>query len=345
MHLIAEPEAFVVEEIPAYDACGEGEHLHVQVRKRDCTTARLIDALAAACGVPQRDIGYAGRKDRHGITTQALTIRGGRAEDLAQLQQHLPPGATAEILASSRHRNKLRPGHLRGNRFRLQIGGVDDAPGLQDSLQILAGRGILNIYGPQRYGRDGRNRSRAQAVADGSLTLPRNRQQRQYLADAAQAAVFDYIAHARQNQGLGSQAMAGDVIMLENGACFIAQADDLDEVNQRLAAGVCSCTAPLPGSQCMQAALSAQTQEEQWSREAGFAWDLFIDGGPFVSRGDRRRLFERFLEAPQLIAAQHAEEPHVLSFALGAGAYATSVLEQLGISVDSRGASQQPGPG
>ncbi|TVR15965.1 MAG: tRNA pseudouridine(13) synthase TruD [Planctomycetota bacterium] len=336
MHLVPGPENFVVEEIPAYEACGEGEHLHVIMRKRDCTTARLVAALATACQVPQRDIGYAGRKDRHGITTQALTIRGGDATRLDHLSQYLPPGASAEIIAVSRHRNKLRIGHLRGNHFHLRIAGIDQPQHLQAQLDQLHTHGILNHYGPQRYGRDGRNLSRALGVVNGEIPLPRNRQQRQYLADAAQAAVFDHIVQQRHNQGLTTQAMVGDVIMLDNGACFIARDEDLEQVNRRLLAGSCSCTGPLPGAACMPAEGAAKDHEENWCQQAHFPWRSFQDKAPFHSRGDRRRITERFLVTPQLTTPDHPEAPYTLSFALGPGAYATSVLSQLGIRADER---------
>ena len=62
--------SFRVTELPAYEPCGAGEHLWIEIEKEDLTTDAVVDALAAACGRAPRDVGFAGRKDRHGVTRQ-----------------------------------------------------------------------------------------------------------------------------------------------------------------------------------------------------------------------------------------------------------------------------------
>jgi len=43
-------EDFVVEEVPAYEACGEGEHTFFAVEKRDISTPVLIQQVAQGPG-------------------------------------------------------------------------------------------------------------------------------------------------------------------------------------------------------------------------------------------------------------------------------------------------------
>ena len=69
-----EPEDFLVDEVPAYAASGKGEHQYVQVQKRLLTTPELVRRLAKASGVNERDVGYAGLKDKYAVTTQWLSL-------------------------------------------------------------------------------------------------------------------------------------------------------------------------------------------------------------------------------------------------------------------------------
>jgi tRNA pseudouridine13 synthase len=68
---------FRVAELPAYAPCGSGEHLYVEVEKEGLTTDVVARALARACGVPERAVGYAGRKDRHAVARQWFSIHRG----------------------------------------------------------------------------------------------------------------------------------------------------------------------------------------------------------------------------------------------------------------------------
>ena len=68
------PEDFQVEEIPAYLPSGEGEHWYVQLEKRELSTPELVRRVAALAQIEARDIGYAGLKDKHAVTSQWLSL-------------------------------------------------------------------------------------------------------------------------------------------------------------------------------------------------------------------------------------------------------------------------------
>jgi len=158
------PEDFQVEEIPLYPACGEGEHLYLEVEKSGLTTFDALQRLAHVLGVPEREMGYAGLKDERALTRQFISVPGIRPEQAQGLELE-----GMRILSVRRHRNKLRLGHLAGNRFRIRI--RDVVPGALeralDSLHVLEGIGVPNRFGLQRYGALGNSHLVGRAILRG----------------------------------------------------------------------------------------------------------------------------------------------------------------------------------
>jgi tRNA pseudouridine13 synthase len=145
----AEPEDFVVEEIPLYEPGGEGQHVYVYLEKRGLSTYQAVNTIARRLGIPTKDIGYAGLKDARAVTRQMISIDGVAPGQVEALEL---PGI--KILKVSRHRNKLKMGHLAGNRFTLRVRGTS-----QETLTIaeavlseLHRRGVPNYFGEQRFG-------------------------------------------------------------------------------------------------------------------------------------------------------------------------------------------------
>ncbi|HEX5139098.1 MAG TPA: tRNA pseudouridine(13) synthase TruD [Planctomycetota bacterium] len=155
------PEDFRVTEIPLYDACGEGEFLFLRVRKRGMGTFEAVRRLGQALQVPEREIGYAGLKDARAVTTQWMSVPAhaeGRVKGLDL------PGIW--VLEARRHGNKLRIGHLRGNRFSIVVRGVP-AGGYERAaavLDVLLRRGAPNYFGEQRFGARGASHLYGEAI-------------------------------------------------------------------------------------------------------------------------------------------------------------------------------------
>jgi tRNA pseudouridine13 synthase len=168
MRLLPGSRHFHVVEVPAYAPGGAGEHLYVEIEKEGLNTDDVALALSRACGVKAMAVGFAGRKDRHAITRQWFSVLGGQEAQLAQLPTDLPKGRMT-VLSASRHGNKLRVGHLRGNRFRLGLADVRDPQALLATLQALARTGIANRFGPQRFGLGGVNLRIARLWGGGDL--------------------------------------------------------------------------------------------------------------------------------------------------------------------------------
>lgn len=145
----ARAEDFLVDEIPLYEPAGEGEHLYLRVQKRHMAHGELIALLARHYDVAEEAIGFAGMKDRVGITQQTVSIHLPGRDDPPP-----PVDGRIELLWQARHVNKLRRGHLRGNRFAIRIREIDPlkVPLLWKRVERLVELGVPDFFGPQRFG-------------------------------------------------------------------------------------------------------------------------------------------------------------------------------------------------
>ena len=156
-----QPEDFQVDEIPLYEPCGAGDHLYLNIEKCGLTTYDLLRELAKALNCKERDLGYAGLKDARAITRQTVSVPLRKPDDVKGLQI---PGVT--ILSAHLHHNKLRPGHLAGNRFRIRIHQpeAEALPRAEAALCMLEKIGVPNRFGEQRYGAQGNSHRIGRAI-------------------------------------------------------------------------------------------------------------------------------------------------------------------------------------
>ncbi len=162
------PEDFLVDEIPAYEPSGSGEHIYLLVQKRGLSTMEMVEVLSHHFGVRRMDVGCAGLKDKHAITRQVVSIHapGKDAEDFPEIRHE-----RMQVLWADRHANKLRPGHLKGNRFSIRIRGVEftGVRHAKAALDRLARDGVPNRVGEQRFGLLGNNHLIGAALVAGDF--------------------------------------------------------------------------------------------------------------------------------------------------------------------------------
>ena len=321
----ATPEDFVVDEIPLYAPCGEGEHTYLRVEKRLRTTEEVARELAKKAGVPARDVGYAGRKDRVAVARQWLSVRGLPLDAARGLELR-----GARVLEVARHRNKLRTGHLRGNRFAIVV--RDLAPGAleraREALAVVERHGMSNRFGGQRFGADGENARRALAWLRGERAPGGgDRREQRFLVSALQAAVFNDFLAERTARGVGpGELEAGDVAVLHaSGGMF--EVVDVEREAPRAASFEISATGPIFGTRMMPAAGAVREHElallERWGIPAG---DALVPPRGVRLRGTRRPLRAR-LESPVLEAVEDGAAR--LEVTLPPGCYATVLVEEL----------------
>ncbi len=210
------PEDFLVEEIPLYQPSGQGEHIYLFVEKRFLSTFELLNILARHFDVRTIALGYAGLKDKAAITRQVISIHtpGRSYEDFPDLRHD-----RISILWADRHINKLRTGHLTGNRFSVRIRGVSPAAVVHAKrvLDRLARCGVPNRIGEQRFGHLGINHlvGRAMLLSDfeGALDLLLRPSPSHPLAQAAARLAYsegryaDALAHMPRHLIPESQAL------------------------------------------------------------------------------------------------------------------------------------------
>lgn len=318
--LKAAPEDFIVREDLGFLPCGEGEHILLYIRKRGQNTQWVARELARLAGVAQRDVTWAGLKDRHAVTEQWFGVHlPGKAEpDFSGLEND-----DLQILARARHNKKLKTGALKGNWFELTITEMSGQAALESRLAAIAARGVPNYFGDQRFGHHFGNLDQARAMFNGRRIKDRNK--RSLYLSAARSYLFNLAASKRLAAGLGEQLLAGDCLMLSGSQSFFTLNEDnpLDDAMQaRFAEGDVRISSPMWGRGRLPSAdaaaeleLSALNEQEEICR------GLEANG----LKQERRAL----LLKPIDMSWQLEQDRLRLSFWLPAGSYATSLVREL----------------
>jgi tRNA pseudouridine13 synthase len=315
----AEPEDFRVDEIALYDPTGTGDHTFLRIEKRLLTSDGVARQLAAAVGVPARDVGYAGRKDRAAVTTQWMSVPGLDPEEALELDFK-----GVRILEAVRHPHKLRTGQLRGNRFSILIRGTSEEveANAREALAGILERGMPNRFGTQRFGHGGRNAAVGREILAGRREA-RDRRKARFMLSALQSEVFNRVLAERP---LPLDRVAeGDVAqVVDSGGLFLVE--DTVVENERAKAFEISATGPIFGTKMKAPEGEPARREAEILVAMGIpaAEDLVSPRGIRLA-GARRALRVR----PQEMTLIREEESLRLEFGLPPGSYATVLLEEL----------------
>ncbi len=337
-HFAQSPRDFVVDEIPLYEFSGEGEHLILHIRKKNLTTWEMVDILCSSTGVKAKEIGTAGLKDKNALTTQYISVPA-RIEEAIDRFEH----PQIKILSKQLHNNKIRTGHLKGNRFFIRLKKVLPvaAAKLDEALKHIKQEGMPNYFGYQRFGNDGDNYKIGQEIAEGKRK-ERNKKKAKFLASAYQSHLFNLwlsrrIEISRLISGLTSQEasevlnwdqklikqlqkqehpfkmLPGDLCMhYPYGALFYAE--QLEDEAALFAKKDRTPTGLLAGKKVKKSDGIAHTVEKEF--------DL-----PTQEDGSRRYAFV----FPEDIESEYKEDKawYELHFTLPKGSYATVLIEEL----------------
>jgi tRNA pseudouridine13 synthase len=245
------PEDFVVDEIPAYAPSGEGGHVFVRFTKRGMTTPDAVRAIARALGCDPRGAGHAGMKDKWAITSQTISVAappGASPNEVARRASGLSlEGITVHEAVP--HGNKIKPGHLAGNRFAIAVRNVPRARlgEITGAFERVRLEGLPNAFGAQRFGAGGQNAVRALGWVKGTERPPRDPRLRRLLWSALQSSVYDRVLQARVRDGTWTTPLEGDVLKLRaSGGMFVCT--DVQTDRARAEAGELSPTGPMVGA-------------------------------------------------------------------------------------------------
>ncbi|WP_268746538.1 tRNA pseudouridine(13) synthase TruD [Nitrincola sp. A-D6] len=236
-------EDFCVEEELGFEPDGAGEHQFLLIRKTGENTDWVAQQLARFTQSHPRDIGYAGKKDRHAVTDQWFSVR----QPLGtQLDWSAFETDSIQVLRQARHGRKLKTGVLKGNRFSLRLREVSHPDELQQRFNQLKISGVPNYFGEQRFGHNYGNISKGELLIAGQLR-EHNRQKRGLYISALRSALYNQVVSARIQQGIWNTVAPGDVLMLNaSQSCFVCNEVDAD-CQLRLQQGELHLTAPLWG--------------------------------------------------------------------------------------------------
>ncbi|MGZ8193869.1 MAG: tRNA pseudouridine(13) synthase TruD [Methylobacter sp.] len=205
------PEDFIVKENLSFEPSGAGEHVFLLIEKTGENTEFVARQLARFANVRQRDVSFAGLKDRHAVTTQWFSAwLPGKQEEPDWLQFET---ANIKVLNAIRHARKLKRGVLSGNSFKMIIREWrGDREKTIQQLESIRANGIANYFGPQRFGNEGQNISKALGLFQGMKV---KREQRSIYLSAARSFLFNQILAARVTQHLWNQPIAGDTYVFD----------------------------------------------------------------------------------------------------------------------------------
>ncbi|MCW4051244.1 MAG: tRNA pseudouridine(13) synthase TruD [Candidatus Bathyarchaeota archaeon] len=320
----AKPEDFMVEEVPLYDPSGVGSHLFLNLTKRNLTTRDVQVQLADLFELRPENIGTAGLKDKFAVTTQSFSVLfekpGTQPKDVIEL---IEDNIEVKVNWAKFHKNKLRAGHLIGNKFKITITGIDlpQDTAVERSLNIadrIHAKGLPNYYGEQRTGRLGKNVLAGWEILHGQKRL-KNRWLRKYLVSGYQSYLSNRYLAERVRRGLFERLLNGDIAKKhDTGGLFWV--DDSDAEQPRYIAQEISFTTPMYGYKMSKPTDEAAQLEDEIFKESNLTMDLLRKQRV---TGTRRlgRLIPR-------IKVDKTQDGVQLSFMLRKGGFATILLRE-----------------
>jgi tRNA pseudouridine13 synthase len=317
---------FEVEEIPAYEPSGLGDYLYLWVEKRDMGAEYFARQVARRLGLAASDVGTAGLKDRRAVTRQMVSVPAVAEPRLKELE-----GDGIRLLKVSRHSNKLKPGHLHGNRFHILVRepAADSIALLPPLIERLRRDGLANYYGEQRFGRDGETLRLGLALLhkesppDGMRANIGSPFLRKLALSAAQSALFNHYLAERMREGLMRTVLPGDVMARwPFGGLFVAE--NLEREQERLEAREIVPAGPMFGRKMFRASGEAASREERALAASGLSQASFQGFGKLLSGTRRHNLV--YVDD---LRAEVEPEGVRLSFTLPAGSYATVLLREI----------------
>ncbi len=141
------PEDFQVRErLDLVPSPSSGAYGFYRLTKRGWNTLDAIAAAARANNVPISAVGYGGKKDRHALTEQFLSVPSRYSLDFAS--------KNVSVVREGFVNDYISPFHLLGNDFRLTVRDLSEAEArsLERGMERVSRWGFANYFDDQRFG-------------------------------------------------------------------------------------------------------------------------------------------------------------------------------------------------
>ncbi|MGX5201719.1 tRNA pseudouridine(13) synthase TruD [Aliikangiella sp. IMCC44632] len=310
-------EDFIVNETLSFEPSGAGEHLFLRIEKRGCNTEWVAKQLQKFYGLRSQDIGYAGKKDRHSVSTQWFSCH------LPGLKDHPLPAENEsfKVVAKCLHAKKLRKGSIASNHFEIVMREVQGSIS-EVTLENIKSSGFPNYFGYQRFGHCANNLIQAEQFLKGEIKI-KSRDKKGMLLSAARAFLFNLQVAKRLDRGNWLTALDGDCFHLNGSHSYFHEALVKREIQDRLNAADIHISGWLPGKVSSQASAQAALLES----EAIADFQFMIDGLVSKRVDSARRSMRAFADNIEL--TKPAGTVLKFSFSLPSGSFATSFLREL----------------
>ncbi|MFH0868320.1 MAG: tRNA pseudouridine(13) synthase TruD [Candidatus Woesearchaeota archaeon] len=116
MHQIKQiPEDFIVKEINDIQFNDNGQYFYFILKKKNYNTLRAVQAIAKQLKINEKDIGFAGNKDKNALTEQFISVKNGN-KNIENIKIR-----DIELKYLGRGNEKIYLGNLKGNGFIITI--------------------------------------------------------------------------------------------------------------------------------------------------------------------------------------------------------------------------------
>lgn len=334
-------ERFFVEEIPLYEFTNSGNFLVLKIKKQDLSTWKLITVIAKACEIEEKDIGYAGLKDKNATAIQYISVN-------KKFTKYLFKNLTTskiEVLETFYNKSHIKIGHLKGNKFKIDLHkvSVEDAKFFNTTAKKMQVSGIPNYYGYQRFGEDGRSYLQGKEIAHSGKKLKGSKER--LLVSAYQSHLFNNWLNSRVNiSKIVTTSNATEASEKLNYPIELVKALQSQKQFFKLFIGDCITTYPYGKENNVKDMFNSSTQ---FSKQQISPTGLLVGDNAPRAKSDARHLEERFDDNdlnrlkgdrrfawiwPTGVETNYNSNKKSLSveFYLPKGSYATTFLEELG---------------
>ena len=142
----SQPEDFIVDEIATIPILKHGPYAVYKMTKRGWNTMDALRQIADHAQVPHTKLSYGGKKDRHALTYQHITVEGKPIEPFKHDNIKLDHLGFSD--------QPMSAGLMEGNRFKITIRQItpEQIKGAAKALESVKASGYPNYFDDQRFG-------------------------------------------------------------------------------------------------------------------------------------------------------------------------------------------------
>jgi len=133
------PEDFVVTEVSNVNVLGQGKFIYLLLKKTNRNTLDCVREIARQLGLKEKDIGFAGSKDKNAVTSQLISIKNVSKDKISKINVD-----NCELKVLGFGNKPISLGDLEGNKFEIVVRDLDD-------FRVQETNFVANYFDEQRF--------------------------------------------------------------------------------------------------------------------------------------------------------------------------------------------------